>query len=172
MKPARGFTLTELMVTLAVLGILLAVAFPSFRDWMLKVQIRTATEAVLHGLQLSRTEAIKRNGSVTLTLSGGTGWTIADGGGIIQSRPSGEGSSSAYIAITSPSSSLPYSLSFNSLGRLTSPGVGVVIAVTGVSGSDCTSAGPTNCLVVEISTAGQIKMCDPSPAKLNTPMAC
>lgn len=174
MKRSRGFTLIELVVTLAVLGIILGIAIPSFTSWLLKLQIRNAGEAVLHGLQLARSEAIKRNGAVTLTLTGGTGWTITDSAGAsIQERPSGEGSQAASITITSPSDTIfPLAMTFGSLGRLTSPAAGVTLSAVGAAGADCTAAGPDSCLVVQVSAGGQIRMCDPSPAKYSTPQAC
>lgn len=178
MKRSRGFTLVELVVTLAVLGIILGIAIPSFASWLLKLQIRNAGESVLHGLQLARSEAIKRNGAVTLTLTGGTGWTITqtDSAGTttdIQARPSGEGSQAASITITSPSGTVfPFAMTFGSLGRLTNPAAGVTLSAVGTAGADCTAAGPESCLVVQVSAGGQIRMCDPSPAKYSTPQAC
>jgi len=172
MKRHAGFTLTELMMVLVVMGIVLAFAFPSFRDWLLKLQIRTSAESVLHGLQLSRAEAVKRNATVNFTLSGGTGWSVSDGATTIQTRPSGEGTSTAYIAVTSPSSTLPYTLSFNGLGRLAAPNSAVSLSFTNTAGGACTASGPVNCLVVQVTVAGQIRMCNPAPDKVGTPMAC
>lgn len=173
MKRQAGFSLVELMVTIAVLGIILGIAAPSFQDWITKLQIRNAAEAVLHGLQLARTEAIKRNGSVTMTLTGGTGWSIIDSGGAtIQARPNGEGSKSAFITVTSPSSALPFSVTFSGLGRVTAPATGVTLSIVGTSGSDCTATGPTGCLVIQTSIGGQVHMCNPSPTMYSTPQAC
>ncbi|MBN9422785.1 MAG: GspH/FimT family pseudopilin [Candidatus Accumulibacter sp.] len=177
MKRTGGFTLVELAVTLAVLGIILGIAVPSFASWLLKLQIRNAAEGMLHGLQLARTEAIKRNSPVTLTLTGGTGWTITDGSGaVMQARPSGEGSQAAFITVTTPSESFPFPMTFSSLGRLTSAGAttpvtGATLSAVGISGADCTAAGPESCLVVQVSVGGQIRMCDPSPSA-TPPRAC
>ncbi len=65
----RGFTLTEMLVTLAVLCILIALAAPSF--WRLIIDTRMTTEAnqFLTTLHLTRSEAIKRNRRVTLCKS-------------------------------------------------------------------------------------------------------
>lgn len=172
MKRSGGFTLVELAVTLAVLGVILSIAIPSFASWLIKLQIRNAAEGMLHGLQLARTEAIKRNSPVTLTLTGGTGWTITDSAGAaLQARPSGEGSQSAYITLTSPAGTFPFAMTFGSLGRLTSPATGATLSAVGTSGSDCTSSGPASCLVVQVSAGGQIRMCDPS-ASATSPRAC
>jgi type IV fimbrial biogenesis protein FimT len=64
----RGFTLIELGIGLAVLGILLSLALPAFRTFLQNTQIRNAAEATLAGLNLARTEAIRRNTSVRFQL--------------------------------------------------------------------------------------------------------
>jgi len=57
----RGMTLVELLVGLAVVGILLMAAAPSLFDWIRNLQIRSAAESILNGIQLARTEAVRRN---------------------------------------------------------------------------------------------------------------
>lgn len=57
----RGFTIIEVMISLLVLGILLALGAPSFGEWLQNQQIRAATEATLNGLQLARAAAVQRN---------------------------------------------------------------------------------------------------------------
>lgn len=42
MRAARGFTLIELMITVAVVAILSAVAYPSYRDYVLRGKITEA----------------------------------------------------------------------------------------------------------------------------------
>ncbi|SDH10190.1 GspH/FimT family pseudopilin [Propionivibrio dicarboxylicus] len=174
-RGSGGFTLVELMITVAVIAILVSVGMPSYNDWILKLEVRNAAEAALHGLQLARSEAIKRNATVTLTLNGGNGWAITDAlGAAIQSRPSGEGSRSASITVTQPASALPYSIAFNGLGRMAAgaPGVPVVLSAVDSVGVDCTGSGPRNCFRVEISVGGLIRMCDPAPSMSGTPQGC
>ena len=57
----HGFTLIEVMISLLVLGVLLALGAPSFAEWLQNQQIRAATEATLNGLQLARATAVQRN---------------------------------------------------------------------------------------------------------------
>jgi type IV fimbrial biogenesis protein FimT len=66
---SRGVTLIELAVVVAVLAILMSQAGPLITAWMQNVQIRTSTESIQNGLQLARSEAIRRNRSVMFWLT-------------------------------------------------------------------------------------------------------
>ncbi|WP_281420165.1 GspH/FimT family pseudopilin [Georgfuchsia toluolica] len=72
----RGFTLIELMIAIAVLGIALGIALPSYRDFVAASRVRTATFDLMAMLTLTRSEAIKRNNAVALELGAG-GWSVA-----------------------------------------------------------------------------------------------
>lgn len=80
-----GFTLPELLIVLAVAGILAAIAVPSFQSLTQSQQIKNASFELFSNLSLARSEAIKRNGNVTVTplVAGdwGRGWTITSAGG-------------------------------------------------------------------------------------------
>ena len=68
MKTLRGFSLIELIVGMAILGILMSIGIPAFSDWMRNARVRTTAESVLNGLQLARAEAVRRNTTVGLYL--------------------------------------------------------------------------------------------------------
>ncbi len=61
-----GFTLVELMVTVAVLAILVGIAIPSFQGTLDKRRIIGAAEQIYADLQYARSEAIRQNKSVTV----------------------------------------------------------------------------------------------------------
>ncbi|GAB6080301.1 GspH/FimT family pseudopilin [Hydrogenophilus hirschii] len=61
-----GVTLVELMVTIAVAAILLAVAVPGFRNLIVSNRLTATTNAFVAALNLARIEAVKRNARVTL----------------------------------------------------------------------------------------------------------
>lgn len=65
----RGFTLIELMIAVAITGILAMVAVPAFNDAMLRSRLSSITNTFVSSAQLARSEAIKRNTRVDLCAS-------------------------------------------------------------------------------------------------------
>jgi len=63
-----GFTLVELLLTLAVLGITLALAVPAMTQFIERNRLRSAAESLVADIHLARSEAIKsaRHGTVHL----------------------------------------------------------------------------------------------------------
>jgi type IV fimbrial biogenesis protein FimT len=62
----RGFTLVELMVTVAVVAILMAIGVPQLRSFVQKQQVEADVSTFMTSLQLTRSEALKRNGRVSM----------------------------------------------------------------------------------------------------------
>jgi len=58
---SRGFTLIELMVTIAVAAILVAIAVPGFRNLTVSNALTTAANDIVGAMNLARMEAIKLN---------------------------------------------------------------------------------------------------------------
>lgn len=80
-KAHRGFTIVELMITVAVLGILAAFAVPSMTDFYDRKRLVSQTEAIANLLQFARSEAIKHPSStagdlVTVTIKPATPWFV------------------------------------------------------------------------------------------------
>jgi len=69
MKKFHGFTLIELMLTLFIIGVLLAVGVPSVKTFMQNNQLIAATNDLVSGLHLARSEALKLNKKVTICVS-------------------------------------------------------------------------------------------------------
>lgn len=91
-----GFTLVELMITLAVLVVLLAVAVPSMQEFTANNQLAATKSNFAAAVALARTEAAKRGRVVVLQALGSgptgnefaNGWEIAvddDGNGAVAS---------------------------------------------------------------------------------------
>lgn len=62
---AAGFTIVELMITVAVASILLAVAIPSFNQMIVSGRLTAQANEMVAALTLARSEAIKRNANIT-----------------------------------------------------------------------------------------------------------
>ena len=69
---AEGVTLIELMVTLAVVGLLLAVGVPAVRDLIATSRMSTAVNDLVSSLHLARSEALKTSDRVSVCAS--TNW--------------------------------------------------------------------------------------------------
>ncbi|MGH6647479.1 GspH/FimT family pseudopilin [Aquabacterium sp.] len=61
-----GFTLVELMVTVSILAILLAIGAPNLRDFLVKQQVAADANALASAFRLARSEALKRSGTVSV----------------------------------------------------------------------------------------------------------
>lgn len=66
---ARGFTLLEAMVALAILGIVLAIGMPRMSDWIYASKVASAGQFYAEGFALARNQALTQNGTSRLVLS-------------------------------------------------------------------------------------------------------
>lgn len=138
-----GFSLVEMMVVVAILVILTSMGLPAYRN-MIEVQRARDAASDLHAsLTLARSEALKRNTSVTITPTGGDwaqGWQIDNPGtgGIIESRP----------ALTNLTITGPGNVVYRSSGRTQNSA-----SFTATSGSH------SRCVDVDLSGRPSVKSC-------------
>ena len=94
MNRQRGFTLIELIITLAIAVIVMAIGVPSFQEMMRNNRAATHANEILTGLNFARSEAVKRGVIVSLcpsadqaSCSGADDWA---GGWIAFVNPNGD----------------------------------------------------------------------------------
>ena len=110
-----GVSLIESMITIAILGLLVALAMPAIGDWLLNTRLRNAAESIQNGLQMARAEAVRCNVPVEFVLDPAydSSWTIqfafpalptpcrdaipAAQWPVVQARPAEEGSRNALL---------------------------------------------------------------------------
>lgn len=172
-----GFTMIELLATITILGVLLFIAVPGLQSWLQNARIRNTAEAINNGIQLARSEAIRRNVNVVFTLNNDASWIVGchpdnvkpdgDGDGVddcpavIQSRAAGEGSAGVAIGITPEGAT---EIVFNGFGRTRSGDIPISqVDIPAVPDG-------TNQYQVNI-RGGTVKLCDPN-ANAGDPRQC
>lgn len=71
-KGRSGFTLVEIIMTIAIFIILAAITIPGFSKWLPDYHLKTAARDVFSNMQLAKLEAIKRGGDCTITMNTGS----------------------------------------------------------------------------------------------------
>jgi type IV fimbrial biogenesis protein FimT len=76
MMRERGFTLIEALVVLSIVAIVLAIGAPNLSFLIASMNARSASFDLIGDLALARSEAIKRNGVVTVQPLSGNNWAL------------------------------------------------------------------------------------------------
>jgi len=121
----NGFTLIELMVTLAVLAIVATVAVPSFQNLIENNRLATEANRIFAAMSYARSEAVRVGDDVNMTAETGgfsNGWCIHTGANCAGADVlrQFEGSDVAYAASGNQ-------LSFNARGEMTNANFQIAI---------------------------------------------
>ncbi|HKR77432.1 MAG TPA: GspH/FimT family pseudopilin [Rhodanobacter sp.] len=143
---SHGFTLVEMLVTLAVFAVLMMIAIPSMQPFLQSQSVKNASMDINSTVALARSEAIKRNATVDVTANNAAdwsqGWTVSQGTSVIRKQDA-----LGNVVIT-PSSG---SFSFDGNGRMTTTGSTFTVAPLHKIGSQ------PLCLTVTVGATGRVE---------------
>ena len=183
---ACGFTLIEVLVGLAIVGLLLALGLPSLSTYFANSKIRSAAANFSTDLQSARNEAIRTNGNVALILTSdapvsgnagtsnlsltGPNWMVRSGSASPHTWVSGRtlAEAGATLALSGSLSSV----NFTSLGGTSLAGTASFDFSNPSAGLCVVAGGPVRCLRVQVTVGGQVRLCDPAVATLGDARTC
>ncbi len=162
---ARGFSLIELMIVLAIIMILTLLAIPNFTTWLQNSRTRSVAESLQNGLRFAQGEAARLSRLTTFATSG-TGWTVtytqlASDTLAATLQTAADGNLENVTITASPTTSA--AIQFNSLGRASgaSTSAGAFSALTADATYLIRNSLGTRQLKVIVSPGGKVRMCDP-----------
>jgi type IV fimbrial biogenesis protein FimT len=181
---AKGFTLVEMMIAIAILAIGVTLGMPSYRDWIQNTQIYNAAESAQNGLQKAKAEAVKSNAKVEFVFGVNPPWKVQLPNNILQCPivpgtvlttllecSTTEGSKSVVAQITLQNAQIVNvgTITFSNLGGIAANADGSP-ALTQIDFKS-SSLTTSRKLRITIGPGGMIRMCDISLSKLD-PRAC
>jgi type IV fimbrial biogenesis protein FimT len=188
----RGMTVVEVIIAVAIVGILLALAAPSMNTWIQNVQLRNAAESILGGIKRARFEAVSRNTTVAFELQdpNSTQWHVCLYDVVAQAckaaspdlaaKGASEGSPNARVgtqsvftnfnAVLDPGTDVPSLVAFDPFGRV-SPSSPTNIARIDVRNPTLASADERR-MEIFIGAGGEVRMCDPQLSLATNPQGC
>lgn len=162
MRHASGFTMIELMVTVAVVGVLLVLGVPTLRGVIETGRIRAAGESWKHGLALARTEAVRRNAQVEF-FTDATGWQVrlVRDGTVLDQAAGNEGTAGLALTIAPVGADR---VTFDSLGRTVDPNPDGSEPITQVDLDSTNVPGTADYhpLRLQLLPGGMSRLCDPA----------
>lgn len=179
-----GLTLIELIIAVAIAGILLGIGVNSYGPWVANSRVRSSADSIQSGLLLAKTEAIRRNSRVQFVLTdtepiegnvnaivastAGRNWMVRifQPGGAYVAADFVQGRSRNEAACTVVTANAD-NLIFTGLGLL-NPVPGAMVSIN----VKCAGSSRPLGLNVTVGQGGAIRLCDPALAIANSPLGC
>jgi len=77
LKHRKGFTLTEVVVTLSILGVMTAISVPSYISWIPRHKLQTSARQIYDDLNLAKIRAVRANINSCITFNiGNNNYTV------------------------------------------------------------------------------------------------
>lgn len=141
MRKNSGFTMIELMVIIAIVGILIAIAVPSFTESMARRRLEGAANELSADLQYTKSQAVSINTAVSMVTSA-HGYTVSSASTTFKT-----------IALDSKITlSSPLTASFDPYRDFASANIAITLTHTQTSAQ----------LQLKVDPMGRIQMCSPS----------
>ena len=157
-----GFTLLELMIVVAIVGIVAAFAVPSYQNMIERNRLKQAAGSLLSDMQHARTEAIKRSQDIFVSRTTGNNGAWCYGV-----------STAACNCAATPSTCTLKTISGAGFPQtnLSSPnGNSTFSSRRGTIGANGVTFSTTNYVVrVVFSNVGRVRLCTPAVGTLNRP---
>lgn len=157
MRP-RGVTLVELVVVLAIVAIAAAAATPYYREYALNSKLREAGSMMMAMAQAAQSEAIKRNGTVSLVVQTTTVSATEEITSLSVVDQSNPGTAVRTSVLSDRISATNSTINFGGTGAQTPlAGAATVTLGVGMTGVTCTT--DVRCPALKVQVGGGMQLC-------------
>jgi type IV fimbrial biogenesis protein FimT len=198
--PSRGFTITEVLVAMAIIAIMLGLGVPSITTYIESAKLNSAAQGYLSGVQMARATAIRQNlrtefvltdtpvetanlANVLAESANGQNWVVRavdpalppPAFVLIEAKSANESSANAAQSVQILGTGAPAAFTgivpFNGFGG-TADANNYAFALQNPRGGACAPAGPMRCPTILVPAGGLARICDPLLAAATDSRGC